>query len=930
MATRWSSDYSSMEIRDFDAQKMVVDYTGSIVLLAGRKQYGIVEIYRSPNIQCHRSFKYNINAIEWNPTHHNQHVCAIAYDTNVQLLGWKDCIDLVTSVKLNTHTRTVLDVNWHCSDPNSLATSSMDSFTHIWDIRETARPAISLSAIVPASKVRWNHITKHLLATAHGGDLKVWDQRKPSHPLHYISAHLNTIHCLDWSYTNEHQLATSSQNNIVKFFEINNLKNGEKDLDTVNPVSRAKYSPFCNGILIVAVPNFPENSVENNLKLWSLSSMDMPVHTFVGHSDTILEFQWLRNNEDKASDYELITWSKDQTIRLWHVVPYLYDLPMEFNYRSSVDNLDTDSNTQQSETTNQSVSNASEGDDDALNEIDLNFESEIQGSDCSGSSSNDSYNCEKSDQKPSLNLHEEFLSLDVGPEVFIEQKDPDRRILIAVVKINNNSLTIHMTFPLGYPVNVEPLFQITKCTYEASMKNKIHKILYDAAVKQVAKHLTCVQYCLRELVGSVRKTRISFSESQHPEDDKKSHSVYSQSPSHYDRLSITALSSQDSCNLIQHKTMGLKFCNNGALLWFNSPVRKKTDFFLSTSQQKGDKADNTPLQKLQPFWLRNQNSSADSNNRSLRFIRRDHKIDKPTIAIYDVSCLFPINKDLASRYELDVANVFGTCLRNAWITNGIKRKDLVQTWTLAAYASNINCNVKKKVTSSIDEMNNWKNHPFTRPMIDSLITHYAAHSDFQTAALLCCVFNPNPAFKNIAQDRTPTPVYTRSNSLSEGFIFSRGEETNCFELCDRGLLLLDDSNSQKDVYYDEYRKTYMDVLDNLGLLDQQACVKKFLKHQTHKSHSFFFNFVVKCKKCKNPIKDGYCFDCDLFNVKCSLCNTGVRGAALVCLKCGHGGHSNHLIAWFSEESLCSVNCGCCCLFETMSILHINRNTPEDD
>lgn len=907
MATRWSSEYRVIEIRDFEANKMAVDYTGSIVLLADRKQYGIKELHRSPNIlhTYPRSCKYEINSTQWNPTYFNKHLCALAYNTQVELLCWKNN-NFVSLKKLNAHTRNVLDINWHPSEPSTLASASMDSFVHIWDIRASARPALSLSSIIGASRVRWNHSIKHLIATAHNGDVKVWDQRKTSNPVQYITAHFNSIHCLDWSYTNENQLVTCSQDCTVKFFEINNLKKNENVLNTVTPVWRAKYTPFGDGILIVLVP--PIKRVDNNLLLWNLSSIDTPVHTFVGHSDTILEFQWLKDNEDKTAEHELITWSKDQTMRLWHIVPFLLEVPMDLS-----DDLGIYHNGNFSETSNAS-------NNDALNEININFENETRGSNYS-TSQNDSCNSDDSEKKPIVSLHQEFLSLNVGPEVLIEQKDPDRRILIALVKINSNSLSVHMTFPLGYPVNVEPQFQITKCTYDASIKNKIHKVLYDSAIKQVSKNLTCVQYCFRELVASLRKSRISFSESQFPEDEKKTLSIYSQSPSHHERSS-TYMSYQESYSMLQSKTMGLKFCNNGALLWFNSPI-KKVDFFPSISSQKKENTNNSPQQALQPYWLNKKSSPTESINRSLKHIRKDQKVDKPIIAIYDVSCLFPINKDLASKYELNTSNIITACLKNAWITNSFKRKDLVQTWTLAAFACNTNP-LKKKFSASDDQIVHWKKHPFTINMIDSLIAHYAAHSDFQTAALLCCIYDPNPVFKNIEEEKISTPV-TTSNSLSEGFSFTRGQEesTECFEIGDQGLVL-NDSESKKDIYYDEYKKTYMDVLDNLGLLDQQASVKKFLKHQTQKSSAVFFNFIIHCLICKNPIKDRYCRQCKWFNLKCSLCNSTVRGAAHVCLKCGHGGHANHLFEWFSSESTCAVNCGCCCLFETMSILHIKR------
>lgn len=921
MATRWSSEYKVIEIRDFEANKMAVDFTGSVALLTGRKDYGIVQIQKSPNILhpyppwC----KYEFNATEWNKTYYNKHICALAYSTQLQLLSCKNDNDLVPSSKLSAHTRIVLDINWHPSESSTLASASMDSFVHIWDIRSCSRPALSLSTVVGASRVRWNNLTTHLIATAHNGDLKIWDQRKAKSPIRYITAHLNNIYCLDWSYTNENQLITCSQDCTVKFFDINNPKTTENVLNTATPVWRAKYTPFGDGILIVLVPEIL--LPDNNLLLWNLSSINSPVHTFVGHTDSIVEFQWIKNDDDgdRFSDYELISWSKDQTLRLWHVESFLQDIPLELG-----DEVGIYHNTNFSETSNPS--------NEELNEIDnINVENELLDGNFSMSSQNDSCNSDGIEKKPVLNLHQEFLSLNVGPEVLIEQKDPDRRILIALVKISSNSLSVRMTFPLGYPVNVEPLFQITKCTYDASMKNKIQKTLHDSALKQVSKNLTCVQYCFHELVASLRKSRISFSESQLTEDDKKTYSVYSQSPSHHDRSSSYLSCQELNGNMLPRKVMGLKFCNNGALLWFNSPIQK---MFLSFPIQKVDNSSSSPQQKLQPYWLSPKNSPTEDSNQSFIPFRQEQNLDKPVIAIYDVSCLFPINKDLAPKYDLDTSDVFTTCLKNACITNSFRRKDLVQTWTLAAYSCQVNNEKKmKKFPSSADQIGYWKTHPFTIKMIDSLIAHYAGLSDFQTAALLCCLFNSNPVCKTIHQDKIETPVSVCSNSPVEDFDYSKEQEepAECFEVGDQGLVVVNDNECQKDIYYDEYKKIYMDVLDNLGLLDQQASIKKFLKHQTQKSKVVSFKFVVQCTLCKNPLKDRlYCVQCKLYCLKCSLCNSTVRGAAHVCLKCGHGGHANHLFEWFSCETTCAANCNCFCQFETMSILHVKQYDTKED
>lgn len=44
-----------------------------------------------------------------------------------------------------------------------------------------------------ASQVQWNVLSPHMLATAHDGDVKIWDQRKGNSPVQYIAAHLTKV-----------------------------------------------------------------------------------------------------------------------------------------------------------------------------------------------------------------------------------------------------------------------------------------------------------------------------------------------------------------------------------------------------------------------------------------------------------------------------------------------------------------------------------------------------------------------------------------------------------------------------------------------------------------------------------------------------------------------------------------------------------------
>lgn len=55
--------------------------------------------------------------------------------------------DLQPTHSLRAHTRVVSDLNWHPKDPDILATCSIDTYIHIWDIRDQRKPCLSLSAV---------------------------------------------------------------------------------------------------------------------------------------------------------------------------------------------------------------------------------------------------------------------------------------------------------------------------------------------------------------------------------------------------------------------------------------------------------------------------------------------------------------------------------------------------------------------------------------------------------------------------------------------------------------------------------------------------------------------------------------------------------------------------------------------------------------
>lgn len=77
-------------------------------------------------------------------------------------------------------------------------------------------------------------------------------------------------------------------------------------------------------MVTVVVPQLRRGG-ENSLLLWNIANRATPMHTFVGHRDVVVEFQW-RPARSGDSNFQLVTWSKDQTLLVWKIEPFLQKL----------------------------------------------------------------------------------------------------------------------------------------------------------------------------------------------------------------------------------------------------------------------------------------------------------------------------------------------------------------------------------------------------------------------------------------------------------------------------------------------------------------------------------------------------------------------------------------------------------------------------
>uniref|UniRef100_A0AAR5PG52 RWD domain-containing protein n=1 Tax=Dendroctonus ponderosae TaxID=77166 RepID=A0AAR5PG52_DENPD len=858
-----NNDYCiALECKDLQANAMSVDCTGTYALLAGRRCIALrnldeeyENVFKFP-----RTSKYDVGAAEWNPTAHNKQICAISTNERLEILNWRE-ETLSVSHSIRAHTRAISGLNWHRFDPNIIATSSVDTFVNVWDIRDSRRPTLSLANVAESSQVRWNRISQHLIATAHDGDIKIWDQRKGSYPLQYIAAHLAKIYGLDWSPHIENQIASASQDHSVKFFDTSNPRKPDFVLSTGSPVWRARYTPFGNGMITVVVPQIRRGS-ENSFLLWNISNRAAPMHTFVGHRDVVLEFQWRPSRPDD-SYLQLVTWSKDQTLLVWKIEPFLQKL---CGYEPDDLSIYDD---------NSSIG----GIDEAASTVSL---------------------------KRIQPLQQEFSLLNVHiPNLEVKNMDSITRTVTATCKINTVITHVKVIFPNAYPLGVPPAFQVMPgSNINDSIGSQLLHTLNHLAIQRVSKNRTCLEPCLRQMVTTLEQLLVDI------DSDRSFERVYVEP-------TVSAEGYNDAY-IPFPRTSGVKFCSVNILVCFGRPL---------LTRRLGNKNDSGTPRALSALEGILAKRSTDQMTVSAYYFQRQKqrsrskhslsKASKAMVHIYDATNLFLINRQLAEDYILygDVATI---CKHNAAAAAVAGRRDLVQAWIL------IEITLAQRL---VDDDGDWAGHPCGDNLLISLINHYASQADLQMAAMLCCIYGKQQenslrkaSLKSILSPMpgvSPYHTIPPADVVADGWVLPLLKSTRSTSLDNlRAEEIVVATIPPKIPYvalYEYYKMAYAETLHRWTLLYNRAEVMKFMAIQPEPYKGA--EFIPDCQICQTPIKHSVCTSCRRLPFHCIICNTAARGSVNCCVICGHGGHTDHLQMWFERKSMCAL-CGCNCLFET--------------
>ncbi|WVF70087.1 hypothetical protein IAT40_004874 [Kwoniella sp. CBS 6097] len=305
------------------------------VCLASRKGLYILDVANLNNAPrfIPQGGTWQIADVQWSPHPVTSHL--ILSTSSQKLLVWDLAAQKALHRSIDAHARAITDINWHALNPNLMATVSMDAGIRGWDLRCEDKAVMRLCAWGAAgTQVKWNRRHDHILATAHGSLVNIWDDRKGSVPITTIRAHDSKIYGIDWDRRDRDKLVTCSLDKTIKFWTVPDLSPSASAshsdfyscipapdkptsvITTTYPVWRARNLPFGSGVL-----SLPQRG-EKALEMFGPDD-STPVERFEGHENVVKDFVWrVRGGEDSSfddRDFQLITWGKDRTLRIWPI-----------------------------------------------------------------------------------------------------------------------------------------------------------------------------------------------------------------------------------------------------------------------------------------------------------------------------------------------------------------------------------------------------------------------------------------------------------------------------------------------------------------------------------------------------------------------------------------------------------------------------------
>lgn len=322
----------SLSLRvDGGVNAISINPSGRDVVLASRQGLHIIDLDDpfSPPRWLRHITPWQVADVQWSP--HPAKPYWVISTSNQKAIIWNLARSSDNAIEhvLHKHFRAISDINFSHLHPDILATCSIDTYVHAWDMRSPNRPFYTTRDWRSgASQVKWNYIDQNVLASAHGNDVTIWDLRKGSTPLGKLVGHGSSVNSIDFNRFKKTEIMTGSNDGTVKFWDYSvSCTTAKKTIKADFPIWRGRYLPFGEGCAIM-----PTFGGKNSVYIASLAGKEneentdtklQPLYAFKGHTDRVTDFLWRSrhtyNTNVDDRDFQLVTWSKDCDLRLWPV-----------------------------------------------------------------------------------------------------------------------------------------------------------------------------------------------------------------------------------------------------------------------------------------------------------------------------------------------------------------------------------------------------------------------------------------------------------------------------------------------------------------------------------------------------------------------------------------------------------------------------------
>ena len=481
------------------------------------------------------------------------------------------------------------------------------------------------------------------------------------------------------------------------------------------PVVRARYTPFGSGLLTM------NQKSDFTVRLWTLEDLTTPVHQYIGHTDLVTAFDWRCKEINGKKEYQLITWSKDQHLRLWYV-----DKKQQDSCNKSKQSMSSPTNSlsilKKSKALSEDITIAGK----SLSPVDKSFSS---------------YGIQDLSQELS------FIEKRKPKNISIEESNIYERYCIVSV-MGNQPYKMKITFPSLYPHGAAPSFQFLSSNISNYVRSRVIESLSETASFHIENNRPCLYQCLAQLAALIKETTELSQE--------ELNSGGSNGVSNSSNSSTSSSGGVHPESLPSPRTCGVAFGGVGQLIYFTnfnthlSGSSKKLRTYRDLKYHLQEITHLTPKEDpnlnyhsnpyflpihskneiLTPFAPMNAATSILSN-KSPSIVSSTNTSINTNLFIKDCSYLQPLNLNLARGYKLSggISSIEDVCINNAMAAEVEARKDLVQLWSLVKLL--LNTTVFKYVDEKDPSLNfvnqvPWHLHPLVTSMIPSMYVKYHA------------------------------------------------------------------------------------------------------------------------------------------------------------------------------------------------------------